>query len=177
MRKKLLIVGALLAAACLLVGSVMVYTGPDRCPLCDFIKSHAPCLVNIQTGEVEEMGLYTPHLQLVGEIAEDQDDSTFSFVTIAGAKGTRTSSPYIMELDVPVAKEPLLKHHFCRGCRKLLKGHGGYVIADLYEPGIPNIEPLTDGMKLEIRCYTITADLNAFGDEYKLEVLGTYEPD
>ena len=174
MRKIAKITVAIIAIA-LVLWFAILYFGPDRCPLCDFIKSHAPCLVNVATGEVEEMALYTPHYQLVGEIAEEQNASTFSFVTIAGARGTRVSSPWIMELDVPVAKEPLFKYHFCRDCRKLLADQAGYVIADLYVHGQPVVIPITDGMEQELRCYKITAAMNAEDNVIELKVEGTYK--
>ena len=174
MRKIAKITVAIIAIA-LVLWFAILYFGPDRCPLCDVIKSHAPCLVNVATGEVEEMALYTPHYQLVGEIAEEQNDSTFSFVTIAGARGTRVSSPWIMELDVPVAKEPMLKYHFCRDCRKLLADQAGYVIADLYVHGQPVVIPITDGMEQELRCYKITAVMNVEDNVIELKVVGTFK--
>ena len=174
MRKIAKITVAIIAIA-LVLWFAILYFGPDRCPLCDFIKSHAPCLVNVATGEVEEMALYTPHYQLVGEIAEEQNDSTFSFVTIAGARGTRVSSPWIMELDVPVAKEPLFKYHFCRDCRKLLADQAGYVIADLYVHGQPVVIPITDGMEQELRCYKITPVINVEDNVIELKVVGTFK--
>lgn len=174
MRKIAKITVAIIAIA-LVLWFAILYFGPDRCPLCDFIKSHAPCLVNVATGEVEEMALYTPHYQLVGEIAEEQNASTFSFVTIAGARGTRLSSPWIMELDVPVTKEPVFKYHFCRNCRKLLADRAGYVIADLYVHGQPVVIPIADGMEQELRCYKITAAMNAEDNVIELKVEGTYK--
>ena len=174
MRKIAKITVAIIAIA-LVLWFAILYFGPDRCPLCDFIKSHAPCLVNVATGEVEEMALYTPHYQLVGEIAEEQNASTFSFLTIAGARGTRVSSPWIMELDVPVAKEPLFKYHFCRDCRKLLADQAGYVIADLYVHGQPVVIPITDGMEQELRCYKITAVMNVEDNVIELKVVGTFK--
>jgi hypothetical protein len=174
MRKIAKITVAIIAIA-LVLWFAILYFGPDRCPLCDFIKSHAPCLVNVATGEVEEMALYTPHYQLVGEIAEEQNASTFSFVTIAGARGTRLSSPWIMELDVQVTKEPVFKYHFCRNCRKLLADQGGYVIADLYVHGQPMVIPITDGMEQELRCYKITAAMNAEDNVIELKVVGTFK--
>ena len=174
MRKIAKITVAIIAIA-LVLWFAILYFGRDRCPLCDFIKSHAPCLVNVATGEVEEMALYTPHYQLVGEIAEEQNDSTFSFVTIAGARGTRVSSPWIMEQDVPVAKAPLFKYHFCRDCRKLLADQAGYVIADLYVHGQPVVIPITDGMEQELRCYKITAVMNVEDNVIELKVVGTFK--
>ena len=174
MRKIAKITVAIIAIA-LVLWFAILYFGPDRCPLCDFIKSHAPCLVNVATGEVEEMALYTPHYQLVGEIAEEQYDSTFSFVTIAGARGTRVSSPWIMELDVPVNWAPVFKYHFCRDCRKLLADQAGYVIADLYVHGQPVVIPITDGMEQELRCYKITAVMNVEDNVIELKVVGTFK--
>ena len=175
MKKKIIGIAAVVLVVALLICGGILYFGPARCPLCDFIKSHAPCLVNVKTGKVEEMALYTPHYKLVGEIAEVQDDSTFSFVDVAGAKGTRLSSPWIMELDIPVMSAPVLKYHFCRDCRKLLSGHDGYVIADLYIHGKPAVYAIYDGMKLDLRCYSITAALNDTEEEYAFTIKGTYK--
>ena len=174
MKKKIIGIVAAALVVALLAGGGILYFGPDRCPLCDFIKSHAPCLVNVATGEVEEMALYTPHFTLVGEIAEEQTDSTFSFVDVAGARGTRVSSPWHMELEVPVMKAPMFKCHFCRDCRKLLADQAGYVIADLYVPGEPVIIPITAGMQQELRCYVITAVMNENDNAFVLTVEGTY---
>ena len=174
MKKKIL--GVLAVITVFLLFSCLLYTSrePERCPLCNFIKSHAPCLVNVETGEIEEMTLYTPHYTLVGEIAEEQTDSTFSFVDIVGCRGTRLSSPYIMELDVPSTGAPITKRNFCRDCRSLLAGRKGYVIADLYVPGKPGIYEIQNDMHLDIRCYTLTALLDETGKQYQLTVEGTY---
>lgn len=176
MKKKIISIAAAVLAAAVVIGGSILYFGPDRCPLCDFIKSHAPCIVNMKTGEVRELDLYTPHEKLVGEIAEEQTSSIFSFVSAAGAKGTKTTSPYIIEMDVPVIREPVFKYHFCRNCRKLLADQGGgYVLADLYVHGEPVVIPITDGMEQELRCYKITAVMNEEGDAYELTIKGTYE--
>ena len=175
MKIKIARILTIIAVLAVIIVSTLLYIGPNRCPLCGFIKSHAPCLVNVKTGKVEEMALYTPHYKLVGEIAEVQDDSTFSFVDVAGAKGTRLSSPWIMELDVPVMDAPIFKYHFCRDCRKLLSGHDGYVIADLYIHGEPAVYEIYDGMKLDLRCYTISAEKSDIGNEYAFTIEGTYQ--
>jgi len=173
--KKLAKAAAAIVTISLVLLVTVLYFGPRKCPLCDFIKSHAPCLVNVATGEVEEMALYTPHRKLVGEIAEVQDASTFSFVDVAGARGTRLSSPWIMELDVPVTQEPVFKYNFCRDCRKLLADQDGYVLADLYVHGEPVVIPIADGMEQELRCYTITAAMNDEKNVYELIIKGTYK--
>ena len=70
MKIKITRILAIVAVLAIIIVSTLLYIGPNRCPLCGFIKSNAPCLVNVKTGEVEEMALYTPHYKLVGEIAE-----------------------------------------------------------------------------------------------------------
>ena len=53
---------------------VVAYFAPGQCTLCNFIKSHAPCIVNMQTGEVQELDLYFPHRTLVAELADPQPE-------------------------------------------------------------------------------------------------------
>lgn len=174
MKKAAKIAAAIIAIA-IVAGIAISNLAPAQCPMCDFIKSHAPCIVNMQTGEVRELDLYFPHETLVGEIAEEQDSSIFSFVSAAGAKGTKTTSPYVINLDVPLIREPIFKHHFCRECRKLLGNQDcGYVLADLYVRGEPVIISITDGMRVDLRCYEITAVRNAEENIYELTIKGTY---
>lgn len=174
--KKLAKAAAAIVTISLVLWITVLYLGPRKCPLCDFIKSHAPCLVNMKTGEVRELDLYIPHERLVGEIAEVQDSSIFSFLRVAGAEGTKMTAPEIIELDVPVIREPIFKYHFCRECRKLLADQGGgYVLADLYVHGEPVVIPISDGMEQELRCYAITAVMNDEKNVYELIIKGTYK--
>ena len=155
---------------------VVAYFAPGQCTLCNFIKSHAPCIVNMQTGEVQELDLYFPHTTLVGEIADVQESSIFSFVSAAGATGTKTTSPYIIQLDVPMIQDPIIKHKFCTDCRKKLGNQSfGYVLADLYIAGEPVIIPIEDGMQVNLRCYEITAVRNSADGVYELTIKGTYD--
>lgn len=175
MRKKLVSIIAIIAVVCGIGYAAVLNREPDRCPLCEFIKSHAPCIVNIETGEVVELALYQPHYSLVGEIAELQTDSTFSFVSAAGAKGTRISSPYKMELEVPITKEPAMKTAFCKECRDRLSGYGRrYVLADLYDRGNPVIYAIEDGMEATVRCYDISVSYNEEENVFDLLMVGTY---
>lgn len=176
MKKNIIRAVALLLVAGIISYAGILYFGPEKCPLCDFIKSHAPCLVNIKTGEVRELDLYIPHERLVGEIAEVQDAGIFSFLRVAGAEGTKMTAPAIIELDVPVIREPVFKYHFCRECRKMLADQGGgYALADLYVHGEPVVIPIADGMEMELRCYEITAAMNEEERVYELTIKGTYE--
>ena len=43
---------------------------PDRCAICADLPRHAPCIVNLSTGELLELDMYEPHPTLVAEIAD-----------------------------------------------------------------------------------------------------------
>lgn len=175
MRKKFVSIIVAIAVICGIGFTTVLNRELDRCPLCEFIKSHAPCIVNIETGEVEELTLYMPHHTLVGELAEIQNDSTFSFVSAAGVRGTRISSPYKMELEVPITKEPIMKTAFCKECRDRLSGYGGaYVLADLYDRGKPMIYAIEAGTEVTIRCYDISVSYNEEEDVFDFLMIGTY---
>ena len=75
----------------------LVPPGSEECSICRFIKSHAPCLLNLSTGEIGELALYEPHHTKVGKLAEVQHGGTFSFFYAAGAKDT-------VSLKIPVKK-------------------------------------------------------------------------
>lgn len=175
MRKKGIAIITVVLVVCGLGTVFMLNREPDRCPLCQFIKSHAPCIVNIETGEVVELVLYTPHYTLVGELAEIQNDSTFSFVSAAGARGTRISSPYKMKLEVPIISEPMIKTAFCKKCRSLLSGYEhGYVLADLYVRGYPVIYAIEDGIEVSFRCYDVFVTHNKEKNVFDFLMEGTY---
>ena len=42
MKKNIIRIVAVVLAVVIIGYAGMLYFGPDRCPLCDFIKSHAP---------------------------------------------------------------------------------------------------------------------------------------
>lgn len=175
MQKRLISIIAAFVLICGIGSAIVLKLESDRCPLCEFIKSHAPCLVNIETGEVEELALYAPHDTLVGELAEVQIDSTFSFVSVAGAKGIRISSPYKMELEIPITYAPVFRTAFCKECRDRLSRYShGYVLADLYDYGNPVLYEIQDGLEVSIRCYDISVSYNKEDGVFDFFMIGTY---
>lgn len=130
---------------------------PDRCSLCDYIPSHAPCLVNLNTGEVGEIALYEPHHTLVGEIAEEQRGGYFSFMSVAGLQGYLDACVPEAHITIPDGIEKYEEKYFCSTCRELLKAysHCGFVLADLRDPETPTIYPVEEGTEFEVRCYTV----------------------
>ena len=149
----------------------------EECSICRFIKSHAPCLLNLSTGELGELALYEPHRTKVGELAEVQQGGTFSFFYAAGAKGTRTTNPWVLTIRVPMEGERIRKSHFCQKCRELLEGYDyGYVLLDLYDKTKPTVYPILANTTYTLRCYTITAEPKYVKEEYEIMVTGTLSP-
>ena len=130
---------------------------PDRCSVCDYIPSHAPCLVNLNTGEVGEITLYEPHHTLVSEIAEEQRGGYFSFMSVAGLRGYLDACVPEAHVTVPDGIEKYEEKYFCSTCRELLKeySHCGFVLADLRNPETPTVYPVEAGTEFEVRCYTV----------------------
>ncbi|MBP3684123.1 MAG: hypothetical protein J6J12_04065 [Oscillospiraceae bacterium] len=152
----------------------LVPPSSEECSICRFIKSHAPCLLNLSTGEIGELTLYEPHRTKVGELAEVQQGGTFSFFYAAGAKGTRTTNPWVLTIRVPMEGERIHKSHFCQKCRELLDGYNhGYVLVDLYDKTEPTIYPILAEAAYELRCYSITIAPKYVKDEYEITVTGT----
>ena len=152
----------------------LVPPSSEECSICRFIKSHAPCLLNLSTGEIGELALYEPHHTKVGELAEVQQGGTFGFFYAAGAKGARTTSPWVLTIRVPMESKRIRKSHFCQKCRELLEGYNhGYVLLDLYDKTQPTIFPIHADAAYGLRCYTITIAPKYVKDEYEITVTGS----
>ena len=151
---------------------------PDRCSVCDYIPSHAPCLVNLNTGEVGEIALYEPHHTLVGEIAEEQRGGYFRFMSVAGLQGYLDACVPEAHVTVQDGVEKYEEKYFCSTCRELLEAYAqcGYVLADLRNPETPTLYPVDAGTEFEVRCYKVSVIKDAEG-ELDITVLGTIPTD
>lgn len=147
----------------------------EECSICGHLKCHAPCILNLATGEIGELELYQPHFQKVGEIAEEQPGGTFSFIHLAGLQGIKITDPWYIEMDIPMAGEKKNNSFFCEKCRKLLREYEkGYVLIDMYDFQNPAVYPFEDGGNYEIRCYQITTSAKWSSEAYLLRVDGSF---
>ena len=147
---------------------------PERCSLCDYIPSHAPCLVNLNTGVVGEIVLYEPHHTLVGEIAEEQRGGYFRFMSVVGLQGYLDACVPEAHVTVSDVNEKYEEKYFCSSCREQLKAysHCGFVLADLRNPETPTIYPVEEGTEFEVRCYTVVITETDKG-ELDISVVGS----
>jgi len=159
-----------------LISAAVWYFSQEQkdCCLCSSFRYHAPCLLDLETGEMIELDLYFPHETKVAELSEEQPPmETFSFVSLGSVKGTKLTDSKTIELDVPT--ESITNPALCRSCRKQLNGLivGRYVLADLYSSEDKTIIPIQQDLSLDIRCYNITAQQEE--DILKLTIQGTLE--
>ena len=148
------------------------------CCLCDSFRFHAPCLVDLETGDLIELDLYFPHETKVAELAEVQQDmsSTFSFVRLGNITGTKLTGSKVIEFGVPIADKtnnPAL----CKGCRELLQAgyKGRYVLADLYDMEIKELIPIVANTSIDLRCYEIIMVENTEKNEINVTIQGTLD--
>lgn len=153
---------------------------PKLCSLCgngDGMWYHAPCLVDLSTGKVGELIVYTPHRRLVGEIApeNEQQTGTFGFFSCAGLHGFRCTGNHTCQVTIPQGETRMMAPgYYCRDCRELLAGAGieGYVLVDLYD--IANIKayPIQEDSVYTIRDYVVSITSDKQYEKLYVEVQG-----
>lgn len=161
----------------LLLASVIGNLPPEQCVLCMDYPYHAPALLNLSTGEIGELTVYDPHPVKRKELSVEQTTGTFSFLYCAGLIGYRDTANRLCNIDIPIDSDKYDPSHFCATCRKRLSSYidFGFVIVDTYESGDPVILPITDAIKYELRCYSISAVKNFERNTYELTVVGLLE--
>ena len=139
----------------------MLYTlEPRVCALCSNKTNaniHAPCIVNLATGEVAELAIFDPHP--TDDSAAEKKGYT-SFYTGAGAVIQQDSDNEYCVASLPKEEEPMNHTHFCYNCRCRITelDRDGYVIADLYDPDNISVFEVCSGVEYGIRDYLVTVN-------------------
>lgn len=156
---------------------LLVFTGcssdipePVECTLCDAFPRHAPCLVDLNTGELRELEIYQPHHTKVAELSDEQYGGYMSLVHFGDMSGILLGADRV-ELEAPAKATGIRDGLFCWECRKLLKDNKcqGYMLADLRNPSTPTVWQIKDGTSFSVRCYEI--DVTASNDREKLIIV------
>jgi len=132
---------------------------PEFCALCHPAPYHAPCLVNITTGEVTELMIYEPHAVKVGELAASQRGG-YMRMSMSGGLFVN-SSPDSQEAHTIASIEMARANNseFCKDCRNILSSASTtYVLADLFDADNIVIYDIVDGLCCEMRCYEVRAE-------------------
>lgn len=148
---------------------------PKECVLCTEPPHHAPCLLNLATGEIGELTVYDPHPADSKMLSDEQMTGTFSFLYRAGLTGYRDTACELCYFDIPIGADKYNPSHFCTDCKNLLGSfkNSTYVLVDTFEKGSPLILPITESVTYELRCYRISTAYNEERSRYELTVNGT----
>ena len=177
MKKWIIVLCAVFAVALVFISIVSPNQEQKDCCLCDSFRYHAPCLIDLETGDLIELDLYFPHETKVAELASSQPKmETFMFVHLGNITGTKLTDSKVIEFGVPIADKtnnPAL----CKDCRELLQAgyKGRYVLADLYDMEIKELIPIVANTSIDLRCYEITMVENTEKNEINVTIQGTLD--
>ena len=177
MKKWIIVLCAVFAVALVFI-SILLFTQEEKdCCLCNSFRFHAPCLIDLEKGDLIELDLYFPHETKVAELAEVQPNmSTFSFVHLGNITGTKLTDSKVIEFGVPIA-DKTYNPALCKDCRELLQAgyKGRYVLADLYDMEIKELIPIVANTSIDLRCYEITMVENREKNEINVTIQGTLD--
>jgi hypothetical protein len=120
------------------------------------------------------LAVYEPHPFVVGELAEEQQVETFSFVRGAGVEGYKLSGESIT-ITIPMVADTMAEKHFCKSCRERLASctSQGYALVDLKDVANPVIYAIDTDLQVSFRCYNISVHEAKEDGKYEISIIGT----
>lgn len=154
--------------------SLVLTPESEVCALCEDMRYHAPCLVDLATGEVDELQIYDPDPEREGEIAEEQESEWVHYFVVAGTWVYRDTNDHSCMVTLPEEAERIEGTYFCRDCRAKLAeiATEGYVLADLYDLEAIQIYSVTNEREYNIRGYAVTISKNEETERLTIHVVG-----
>ena len=121
--------GYIAVAALTICAVAILLAGKQTCRLCNSPNYSAPCLVDLETGDILELRLVGPSTS--NSTGSSIPAETFSFIRFGNVTGSRRT-PDRIELKIP-SKEKVKSLALCNKCCNLLpSGYDDrYVLADL----------------------------------------------
>ena len=140
--------------------SMITAPEPNVCALCrnnEGVKIHAPCIVNLATGEVAELAIYDPHPTEEGKVSTTAKKGYTSFYSGAGAMIEQNSDNGYCSATVPQDEDPISPEYFCFDCRHIISvlDRDGYILADLYNPESVSVFKINNDSDYVIRDYLV----------------------
>lgn len=162
----------------LLVGCRNSTPDTAECALCAVFPRHAPCLVDLNTGDICELEIYQPHHTKVAELSDEQYGGYMSLVQFGDINGILLGADKV-ELKAPAKADGVRDSLFCKTCCKLLKDNKcqGYILADLHSPNTPSVWRIEDGTSFSVRCYDVQVTQSYDTETLKILMVGTLEID
>ena len=140
--------------------SMITAPEPTVCALCrnnEGVKIHAPCIINLATGEVAELAIYDPHPTEIGEVTETPKKGHVSYFTGAGALIEQNSDNGYCSAALPRDEDLISPEYFCFDCRHIISvlDRDGYILADLYDPESVSVFKINNDSDYVIRDYLV----------------------
>lgn len=150
---------------------------PDLCALCGYgggPRYHAPCLVNLSTGEVGEMRIYDPDPVRIWEVSEVQQSGTFSLLRCAGVTAVRDTDAHTCTAGLPRRADGLAPEHFCRNCRARIAeaSRRGFILADLYDLADIQVYALSGEASYSVHGYDVSVSCGGGDGLLRVEITG-----
>lgn len=168
--KKLMAITVMLIL--LLTGCSSNILDPEKCVLCDAFPRHAPCLVDLNSGDLRELEIYQPHHTKVAELSNEQRGGYMSLISFGEISGVLLGADRV-DLEAPANASGLSEGIFCKECRQILKDNKckGYILADLRTPDTPAVWRIEDGTSFSVRCYDV--EISKSNETGKLDIVMT----
>ena len=161
--------------------SLVTTPEPETCAICSNSRGptfHAPCLLDLSTGQLTELMIYEPSCIYPGELAENQslNHSVIMF--------TKSGDPLFIDRLKDIQRcvtyisgqygEPMNPAHYCRNCRAILARTAtkGYVLLDLFRLDEIQVHPIEEGAEYNIRIYTVSVSHGQDSDHLTIANIG-----
>lgn len=150
-RKRIAGVAVVVGVVCL--AAFFLFSSQEECFLCNCPAYSAPCLVDLETGNILELSMPG----VADTPGAESNVETFSLIRFGSVTGTRQTAPDVIELKIPVENK-LEVSALCAECRKLLQKDyvGRYVLADLSAPENKELIPLVNDAELSLKHYQLS---------------------
>lgn len=150
---------------------------PDLCALCGYgggPRYHAPCLVNLSTGEVGEMRVYDPDPVRGWEVSGVQQTGTFSMLRCAGVTAARNTDAHTCTAELPRKADELIPAYFCRDCRGRIAevSRRGFILADLYDLTDIQTYALSGEASYSVHGYDVSVSCGGGDGLLRVEITG-----
>ena len=148
----------------------------EKCPICTAPAKHAPCLLNIATGEVHTLDLYEYSETDWNTPAKYQRGGYAVVLSFGDASGIRMTDPWNLQLHIKANPTTVPKGLYCRSCQDQLSGaECGFALLDLGISESPTIYAIHPGAEYSFRCYEISVEDDSVIPGLTLSINGTLE--
>ena len=148
---------------------------PDLCALCGYgTRYHAPCLVNLSTGEMGEMQIYDQDPACDWETSSIQQTDTFSLRRCAGVTTARDTDARNCAASLPRERDELAPEYFCLSCRAKIAeaSRRGFILTDLYDLTDIQVYALSGEASYSIRGYDVSVSRREGDGFLRVEITG-----